>query len=172
MIRYYAANPESLSIATWTIHKRQCNMISEKERNAIRFIRMIKFSLAKQAFESLRTQTDVRDVLEQYRIGHSSILYRIKEIQSDLSQIVGKVQTNGRRMHESRLGLSERMQSFERIQNNFDSKLDISIELLLAEIRRLSKTDDKLCVRCSQSQSFETSPIVNSRFNVKRNSLN
>ena len=126
---------------------------------------MVKFLLAKQAFESHSAQTDVRDVLDQYRVGHSSILYRIKEIQSDLSLLVGKVQTNGRKMQESRTGLLERIQSFEKIQTDFDTKLDQNFGQLLALIENLSKTisdTNKQCSHCSSDDNTSLTTISSS----------
>ena len=90
--------------------------------------------LAKRDFESHRQQTDIRDVLAQYQTGHSSILYRIKEIQSDLSLIVGKVHTNGAKMLESRTGLVDRIGRLERMHRELDRKLDVNFELILSTL--------------------------------------
>ncbi|XP_054152682.1 potassium voltage-gated channel subfamily KQT member 5-like [Oppia nitens] len=139
--RYYAATPQSLSIATWLIHRRHCNLITGQERNAIRFVRMVQFLLAKQTFESHLQERDVRDVLEQYQTGHSSILYRIREIQSDLDVLVGKVQTNGKRMFESRAGLVDRIKRLETKHDELDEKLDRNFQLILAAINRGNSGD-------------------------------
>ncbi|CAG2171317.1 unnamed protein product, partial [Oppiella nova] len=154
--RYYAANPTSLSIATWTIHKRHCDMISNDERNAIRFIRMTKFMLAKRDFESHRQQTDIRDVLAQYQTGHSSILYRIKEIQSDLSLIVGKVHTNGAKMLESRTGLVDRIGRLERMHRELDRKLDVNFELILSTLYGIQS--GTVSQRQSMASEFSNGP--------------
>ncbi|CAG2113483.1 unnamed protein product, partial [Medioppia subpectinata] len=132
--RYYAANPQSRSVATWTLHKKHCDMLSNAERNGIRFIRMVQFVLARQTWESLRQRPDIQDVLDQYQTGHSSLLYRIKEIQHDLNLIVGKVHTNGAKMVESKAGLIDRIERLERTHRDLDRKLDVNFELILSAL--------------------------------------
>ena len=85
---------------------------------------MIKFLMAKQTFKSRLAQADIKDILEQYQIGHSNILYRIKEIQNDLDSLVENVGHNAKRMEESKTSLISR---FEQINKDIDKKLDNQI---------------------------------------------
>ncbi|XP_065319735.1 potassium voltage-gated channel subfamily KQT member 1-like isoform X2 [Gordionus sp. m RMFG-2023] len=59
-------------------------------KNCIRFIRKVKYFLARRYFQQARKPYDVRDVIEQYSQGHLNMMVRIKELQRRLDQTLGK----------------------------------------------------------------------------------
>jgi potassium voltage-gated channel KQT-like subfamily protein len=123
---------------------------------------MIKFLLAKQTFKSRLVQSDIKDVLEQYQIGHSSILYRIKEIQNDLDLLVGNVGHNSKRLQESKTSLISRIDKLEQINKDIDKKLDNQIACI-----------KKIHFECLSIQSSNDRNKIRNRDNIRerRNSM-
>jgi hypothetical protein len=118
--------------------------------------------LAKQTFKSRLAQSDIKDVLEQYRIGHSSILYRIKEIQNDLDSLVGNVGHNSKRMQESKINLISRIDRLEQINKDIEKKLDNQIACI-----------KKIHFECLSIQSSNDRNKIRNRDNIRerRNSI-
>jgi hypothetical protein len=116
--------------------------------------------MAKQSFKSRLVQTDIKDVFEQYQIGHSSILYRIKEIQNDLDSLVENVEHNAKRMEESKTSLISRL---EQINKDIDKKLDNQIECIKNLIH----------FECLSNQSSNDTNKIRNKDNIRdrRNSM-
>uniref|UniRef100_A0A3B3Y8C3 Potassium voltage-gated channel, KQT-like subfamily, member 5a n=1 Tax=Poecilia mexicana TaxID=48701 RepID=A0A3B3Y8C3_9TELE len=91
--RSYAADENSVSIATWTPHLKALHTCSpaKKEQGETAY-RIMKFHVAKKKFKETLRPYDVKDVIEQYSAGHLDMLCRIKSLQTRVDQILGKGQ--------------------------------------------------------------------------------
>nr|XP_020457351.1 potassium voltage-gated channel subfamily KQT member 5-like [Monopterus albus] len=89
--RSYAADENSVSIATWTPHLKALHTCSpaKKEQGETTY-RIMKFHVAKKKFKETLRPYDVKDVIEQYSAGHLDMLCRIKSLQTRVDQILGK----------------------------------------------------------------------------------
>uniref|UniRef100_A0A674MNH6 Potassium voltage-gated channel, KQT-like subfamily, member 5b n=1 Tax=Takifugu rubripes TaxID=31033 RepID=A0A674MNH6_TAKRU len=91
--RSYAADENSVSIATWKPHLKALHTCSPtKKEQGESTTRIMKFYVAKKKFKETLRPYDVKDVIEQYSAGHLDMLCRIKSLQTRVDQILGKGQ--------------------------------------------------------------------------------
>uniref|UniRef100_A0A8C2XH82 Potassium voltage-gated channel, KQT-like subfamily, member 5a n=1 Tax=Cyclopterus lumpus TaxID=8103 RepID=A0A8C2XH82_CYCLU len=91
--RSYAADENSVSIATWKPHLKALHTCSPaKKEPGESTYRIMKFHVAKKKFKETLRPYDVKDVIEQYSAGHLDMLCRIKSLQTRVDQILGKGQ--------------------------------------------------------------------------------
>uniref|UniRef100_A0A672GF17 Potassium voltage-gated channel, KQT-like subfamily, member 5a n=1 Tax=Salarias fasciatus TaxID=181472 RepID=A0A672GF17_SALFA len=138
--RSYAADENSVSIATWKPHLKALHTCSpaKKEQGETSY-RIMKFHVAKKKFKETLRPYDVKDVIEQYSAGHLDMLCRIKSLQTRVDQILGKgqipVDKKPRdKLHpdgESMEGMSMlgRVCKVERQVTSIESKLDSLLDV-------------------------------------------
>lgn len=61
-----------------------CN---EKQKNCIRFIRKLKFLVAKKNFKAASRPFDINDVLEQYSAGHTDVIGKVKGMNLQINSL-------------------------------------------------------------------------------------
>uniref|UniRef100_A0A8C6WW00 Potassium voltage-gated channel, KQT-like subfamily, member 5a n=1 Tax=Neogobius melanostomus TaxID=47308 RepID=A0A8C6WW00_9GOBI len=138
--RSYAADENSVSIATWKPHLKALHTCSpiKKEQGETTY-RIMKFHVAKKKFKETLRPYDVKDVIEQYSAGHLDMLCRIKSLQSRVDQILGKGQISAdkklrEKLHQdgdSMEGMSMlgRVCKVERQVSSIESKLDSLLDV-------------------------------------------
>ncbi|XP_017473578.1 PREDICTED: potassium voltage-gated channel subfamily KQT member 4-like [Rhagoletis zephyria] len=113
----------------------KCNTLLKKHKIAIRFIRMLKFMVARRKFKEALKPYDVKDVLEQYAAGHADLLMRVKNIHARLDLILG-----GKRAPKikdaAKICLASRVVKMERQVTGIEDKLDLLIRQYMEDRRR------------------------------------
>uniref|UniRef100_A0A8C7WAJ2 Potassium voltage-gated channel, KQT-like subfamily, member 5a n=1 Tax=Oncorhynchus mykiss TaxID=8022 RepID=A0A8C7WAJ2_ONCMY len=138
--RSYAADENSVSIATWKPHLKALHTCSPaKKEQGETTSRIMKFHVAKKKFKETLRPYDVKDVIEQYSAGHLDMLCRIKSLQTRVDQILGKGQIPidkkiRDKLHPDRDTLEDmsmlgRVCKVERQVTSIESKLDSLLDV-------------------------------------------
>ncbi|XP_063357550.1 potassium voltage-gated channel subfamily KQT member 1 isoform X3 [Cydia amplana] len=116
----------------------RCVHLTPRHKSAIRFIRKLKYFVARKRFREALKPYDVKDVIEQYSSGHADLLNRTKNLQYRLDQILGKQGSKAKDVYASKISLASRVVKIERQVDDIESKLDHLLELY-EEDRRSSR---------------------------------
>ncbi|XP_071942112.1 potassium voltage-gated channel subfamily KQT member 1-like isoform X2 [Antedon mediterranea] len=154
----YMANGSNLSHCTDSVRSKvgddhdepeKITKLEEKHKNAIRAIRKIKYFVARRKFKEALRPYDVKDVIEQYSAGHTDMLARIKSLQANLDQTLGKPVQERRKgrlgsidVFDPSMSLNTRVTRVERKMNLVDRKLDMLIELYRDDNQRQGRRSD------------------------------
>ncbi|CAK1539962.1 unnamed protein product [Leptosia nina] len=107
----------------------RCVTLTPRHKAAIRFIRKLKYFVARKRFREALKPYDVKDVIEQYSSGHADLLNRTKNLQYRLDQILGKQGSKAKDVYASKISLASRVVKIERQVDDIESKLDHLLEL-------------------------------------------
>uniref|UniRef100_A0A8C1K1J9 Potassium voltage-gated channel, KQT-like subfamily, member 5a n=1 Tax=Cyprinus carpio TaxID=7962 RepID=A0A8C1K1J9_CYPCA len=139
--RSYAADENSVSIATWKPHLKALHTCSPTKKDQGESIgRIMKFHVAKKKFKETLRPYDVKDVIEQYSAGHLDMLCRIKSLQTRVDQILGKGQISVDRKGREKIlpegeslehdmSMLGRVCKVERQVQSIESKLDSLLDI-------------------------------------------
>ncbi|XP_068627091.1 potassium voltage-gated channel subfamily KQT member 1 [Battus philenor] len=116
----------------------RCVTLTPRHKAAIRFIRKLKYFVARKRFREALKPYDVKDVIEQYSSGHADLLNRTKNLQYRLDQILGKQGSKAKDVYASKISLASRVVKIERQVDDIESKLDHLLEMY-EEDRRASR---------------------------------
>ncbi|XP_055603105.1 potassium voltage-gated channel subfamily KQT member 2-like isoform X12 [Uranotaenia lowii] len=115
----------------------RCVALTNQHKGAIRFIRKMKYFVARRKFKEALKPYDVKDVMEQYAAGHVDLLGRVKNVQTRLDQILGKQGSKSKDVYASKISLASRVVKVERQVDDIETKLDTFIELYMQDRKRL-----------------------------------
>ncbi|KAG5676912.1 hypothetical protein PVAND_006714 [Polypedilum vanderplanki] len=115
----------------------RCVQLTNQHKGAIRFIRKMKYFVARRKFKEALKPYDVKDVMEQYASGHVDLLGRVKNVQTRLDQILGKQGSKAKDVYASKISLASRVVKIERQVDDVETKLDNLIELYMQDRKRL-----------------------------------
>ncbi|CAH0695168.1 unnamed protein product [Spodoptera exigua] len=107
----------------------RCVTLTSRHKAAIRFIRKLKYFVARKRFREALKPYDVKDVIEQYSSGHADLLNRTKNLQYRLDQILGKQGSKAKDVYASKISLASRVVKIERQVDDIESKLDHLLEM-------------------------------------------
>ncbi|XP_050666242.1 potassium voltage-gated channel subfamily KQT member 1 isoform X2 [Leptidea sinapis] len=116
----------------------RCVTLTPRHKAAIRFIRKLKYFVARKRFREALKPYDVKDVIEQYSSGHADLLNRTKNLQYRLDQILGKQGSKSKDVYASKISLASRVVKIERQVDDIESKLDHLLEMY-EEDRRVAR---------------------------------
>ncbi|KAL7048447.1 hypothetical protein ACKWTF_003349 [Chironomus riparius] len=114
-----------------------CVQLTNQHKAAIRFIRKLKYFVARKKFREALKPYDVKDVMEQYTAGHADLLTRVRNLQFRLDQILGKQGSKAKDVYASKISLASRVVKIERQVDDVETKLDNLIELYMQDRKRL-----------------------------------
>uniref|UniRef100_A0A8C7IT12 Potassium voltage-gated channel, KQT-like subfamily, member 5b n=1 Tax=Oncorhynchus kisutch TaxID=8019 RepID=A0A8C7IT12_ONCKI len=149
--RSYAADENSVSIATWKPHLKALHTCSPtKKDQGESSTRIMKFHVAKKKFKETLRPYDVKDVIEQYSAGHLDMLCRIKSLQTRVDQILGKGQVPLDKKIRDKLlsdgdlledmSMLGRVCKVERQVQSIESKLDSLLDIYRHVLRKGSSS--------------------------------
>uniref|UniRef100_U5EU00 Putative kcnq potassium channel isoform i n=1 Tax=Corethrella appendiculata TaxID=1370023 RepID=U5EU00_9DIPT len=111
----------------------RCMQLTNQHKGAIRFIRKMKYFVARRKFKEALKPYDVKDVMEQYAAGHVDLLGRVKNVQTRLDQILGKQGSKSKDVYASKISLASRVVKIERQVDDIETKVDTFIELYMQD---------------------------------------
>ncbi|XP_037043129.1 potassium voltage-gated channel subfamily KQT member 4 isoform X15 [Bradysia coprophila] len=114
----------------------RCVQLTNQHKTAIRFIRKMKYFVARRKFKEALKPYDVKDVMEQYAAGHVDLLGRVKNVQTRLDQILGKQGSKAKDVYASKISLASRVVKVERSVADIEEKLDILIKAYMQDRER------------------------------------
>ncbi|XP_026835604.1 uncharacterized protein LOC6542182 isoform X4 [Drosophila erecta] len=111
----------------------RCTQLTNRHKTAIRFIRKLKYFVARRKFKEALKPYDVKDVMEQYAAGHVDLLGRVKMLHLRLDQILGKQGSKAKDVYASKISLASRVVKVERQVADIEEKLDILIKAYMED---------------------------------------
>ncbi|XP_055630791.1 potassium voltage-gated channel subfamily KQT member 1 isoform X20 [Toxorhynchites rutilus septentrionalis] len=111
----------------------RCVQLTNQHKGAIRFIRKLKYFVARRKFREAQKPYDVKDVMEQYTSGHADLLTRVRNLQFRLDQILGKQGSKSKDVYASKISLASRVVKIERQVDDIESKVDTFIDLYMQD---------------------------------------
>ncbi|CAF4563420.1 unnamed protein product [Rotaria sp. Silwood1] len=116
--------------------------LTPTHRHTIRFIRKVKYFVARRKFREALRPYDVTDVIEQYSTGNVDMLARMKYLQARLDKVLGTSKSIDN--YESGPSLTSRICKIERQVESLDMKVDrlcqLTNSLLECSIRHQTST--------------------------------
>ncbi|XP_023945583.1 potassium voltage-gated channel subfamily KQT member 1 isoform X1 [Bicyclus anynana] len=119
----------------------RCVTLTPRHKAAIRFIRKLKYFVARKRFREALKPYDVKDVIEQYSSGHADLLNRTKNLQYRLDQILGKQGSKAKDVYASKISLASRVVKIERQVDDIESKIDHLLEMYEEDRRSMRRID-------------------------------
>ncbi|XP_037945736.1 potassium voltage-gated channel subfamily KQT member 5 isoform X2 [Teleopsis dalmanni] len=126
--QYYPRNEED---------EPRCTQLTSQHKIAIRFLRKLKYFVARRKFKEALKPYDVKDVMEQYAAGHVDLLGRVKNVHARLDQILGKQGSKSKDAYASKISLASRVVKVERQVADIEEKLDILIKAYMEDRERI-----------------------------------
>ncbi|KAJ6220358.1 hypothetical protein RDWZM_006170 [Blomia tropicalis] len=126
---YDCTNSNRTSHNDLTVHNRE--LLTAPMKNCVRFIRAVKYNLARKEFKNAFRPYDIKDVMQQYSEGHADVVGRVRHMQTRINNVQAGLSGVMKLVHETQFSQAEKIDRLER-----------TIHLLL---NRLSAQNSNLC---------------------------
>nr|XP_027200962.1 potassium voltage-gated channel subfamily KQT member 2-like [Dermatophagoides pteronyssinus] len=142
-----------------------CEYFTPAEKSMIRFIRLVKFEVARKNFKNALRPYDINDVIEQNAAGHADVIQRVKTMHSRINSIQNSL-INVTKICQNLSEIQyQQIDRLERIIQELNQKLSIenSDYQSTTSSTKSTKTINKYLSVNDSSSSIDSSSIISIR---------
>ncbi|UXI19599.1 kinetochore protein NDC80 [Sarcoptes scabiei] len=139
-----------------------CYHFTAQEKIAIRFVRILKFEVARKKFKNAFRPYNINDVIEQYAAGHADVVSRVKNMHSKINAIQGSMTSVIKMCEELHYLHLHHVDRLERTIDRINEKIDVNRKNFLTNLEPNQLSNDSLtiCNSLSARSSLSASTSI------------